>query len=68
MKSSKIMWLVWFIASFAAFHYGMMAFGLNLLDLPVLSKISRIVMIIFGLCGLISIITLLGSCSSECKP
>jgi len=70
MKSSKLMWLIWFIASFAAFHYGLMAFDINLLALPFVTKIKllpKIIMIIFGFCGLISIITLLGSCESECK-
>ena len=69
MKSSKLMWAVWFIASFAAFHYGLMAFGLNLLALPFVLKIAilpKIVMMIFGICGLISMITLLGG-RSECK-
>jgi len=69
MKSSKLMWFIWFISSFAAFHYGMMAFGLNLLALPfvvAIPMLPKIAMLLFGVCGLISMITLLGSCS-ECK-
>jgi len=69
MKKNMFMWIVWFITSFAAFHYLMMAFGWNLLLMAPIASVPRlsfIVEIIFGICGLISLITLFGECK-ECK-
>jgi len=69
MKTSPIMWIIYFITSFAAFHYGMMAFDFNLLALPFVAKfpmLPKIVMIIFGACGLVSLIALFTGCK-ECK-
>jgi len=66
---SKLMWIIWFIASFAAFHYGLMAFGFNLLALKPIAAMPmlvRAVMLLFGACGLISLITLFTDCK-ECK-
>lgn len=56
-----LIWLVYFIASFAALHYGMVAFGYDLLALPMVTQVPnlvKIVQMVFGLCGLISIITM----------
>jgi len=69
MKKSPFMWVVWFITSFAAFHYLMVAFNWNLLSMAPIASIPRlpfIVMVVFGACGLISLITLFGECK-ECK-
>ncbi|MFC1842640.1 hypothetical protein ACFLYU_03215 [Candidatus Dependentiae bacterium] len=69
MKTSKLMWVIYFIASFAAFHYLLIAFNVNLLAFPLIAGVPnlvRIVSIIFGLCGLVSLITLFMGCK-ECK-
>lgn len=51
----------YFIASFAALHYGMVAFGFDLLTLPVIVQISwlpKAIMIAFGFSGLISLLSM----------
>lgn len=61
------MYLIYFVASFAALHYGMVAFGYDLLALPFVVEIPGLakgVMIVFGLCGLLSIISMI----FPCKP
>jgi len=68
MKSG-LMWLIYFIASFAAFHYGMTAFGFNLFALTFVATkpmLIKIVKIVFGVCGLISLFALFMGCD-ECK-
>jgi len=66
---SKLMWFVYFIASFAAFHHGLALFNFNLLALPFIAKfplLPKIVLALFGVCGLVSMIALFTSCK-ECK-
>jgi len=71
MKSyGKLMWAVWFVTAFAAFHAGLAAFGFNLLSTELftttLSFLVRPILILFGVCGLISMISLLMGCT-DCK-
>ena len=66
---SKLMWVVYLIASFGAFHYGLVAFGWNLFALKFLVNmpmLTRAIQLLFGACGLASIITLFMECK-ECK-
>jgi len=72
MKCGKLMWGVWFIASFAAFHKGLEAFGWNLLTTKLFTTTLAVtvkpIMLLMGVCGLISMMTLfMGGCK-ECKP
>ena len=58
--------IIYFIASFAALHYGMEAFGFSLLTLSfVTPMMAKTVMIIFGICGLLSLISMFYPC--KCK-
>lgn len=67
MKKLSLIWVIYFITSFAAFHYGMVAFGYDLLKLSfVTPALAQAGMILFGICGLMSLIMLLMPCKSEC--
>jgi len=66
---SKLMWIIYFIASFGAFHSGLALFNFNLLTLPLIANIPflpQIVLALFGICGLISLVSLFTGCC-ECK-
>jgi len=72
MKHGKWFWFVWFIASFAAFHYGLEACGFSFFTLDFVATkpmFVRIVKLFFGAMGLVSLVTLLKACKDcrECK-
>jgi len=65
---SKLMWLVYFLASFGAFHHGLALFNFSLLNLPFIAKfpiLPKIVLALFLVCGLVSLVSLF--MCKECK-
>jgi len=65
---SKLMWVVYFITSFAAVHHGLEVFKFSLFTLPFVKSVPmlpQVVLVIFGVCGLVSFVSLFKECK-EC--